>query len=48
MIQSENKITRFLVEHGKISQGQYKELLAESREVRLPADKLFRNKEDFT
>jgi len=44
MIQSENKITRFLVEHGKISQGQYKELLAESREVRLPADKLLETK----
>jgi len=44
MIQFENKITRFLVEHGKISREQYKELLAESREVNLPADKLLETK----
>ena len=44
VIKYENKIVRFLVEHGKISREQYKELLAEAREVRLPADKLLETK----
>ena len=40
----ENKIVRFLVQHGKLSRQQYKELLAEAREIRLPADKLLETK----
>jgi len=43
-VQAENNIIRFLVQHGKISQEQYKELIAEAREVNLSADRLLETK----
>ncbi|MBL7141913.1 type II/IV secretion system protein [Patescibacteria group bacterium] len=44
MPQIDNKIVRFLVQHGKLSRQQYKELLAEAREIGLSADKLLDTK----
>lgn len=42
--QTENNIIRFLFQHGKISEEQYKEIIAEAGEVNLPADKLLETK----
>ncbi len=43
-VQADNNIVRFLVQHGRISQEQYKELIAEAGEVNLSADRLLETK----
>ena len=43
-IKAENNVVRFLAQHGKISQQQFKELVAEAREVGVPADILIEKK----
>lgn len=43
-VQAKNNIILFLVQHGKISQEQYKELIAEAEEINIPADKLLETK----
>lgn len=43
-VQAKNNIINFLVQHGKISQEQYRELLTEAEEINIPADKLLETK----
>ncbi len=43
-VQAKNNIILFLVQHGKISQEQYKEIIAEAEEINIPADRLLETK----
>jgi len=43
-ITAENNITRFLVEHGKISQQQFKEVVIEAKEINVSPDHLLETK----
>ncbi len=45
---AENNVVLFLVQHGKISQQQFKELIAESREINVPADEILEKKNLLT
>jgi type IV pilus assembly protein PilB len=42
--QTDNNIVRFLAQHGKISQEQFQELIAEAQEVNISADRLLETK----
>jgi len=45
---AENNIIRFLVEHGKISQQQFKKIVDEAKEINISPDRLLETKKNFS